>query len=112
MPPSGTVAAAEHDAQRTMLSSHMIAVSNFLKLGLSQFAKELSGSEQEFAVGMALVKAGTQPKPHEDPCTLGIDEGNHVANLWNDITRTPNKEAKDANDVLNGRTFANRIARR
>ena len=97
---AGKAVAAEHDAQLTrdlrscLETSVVIGMSNFLKLGLGQFAKELTGREQEYAVYMALVNAGELPRPIEDPSTLGINEGNHIANLWKVITLSPQQESK------------------
>ena len=64
-------------------------MSNFLKLGLTRFAKDLTKHDQEYTVTMALANAGMLQKPHEDPSTLGINEGNHIANLWKFITVSP-----------------------
>ena len=103
---SGKAVAAEHDAQLTKdlhscpETSHVIAVTNLLKLGLGKFAKDLTDHDQEYAVTMALVNARKLPRPHEDPSTLGINEGNHIANLWKFITVSPKQETRDPKQFL------------
>ncbi len=93
---SDTAATAEHGAEHTsetlmkdlrccLRTSGLSAMSHFLKHGLGNFAKDLTAHEQECAVTTALVNADI------DEGKLGIDDGNHIANLWNYITLTPKR---------------------
>ena len=86
--------AAEHAYDDTTLLS---AMPNFLTLGLSRFAKELTEDQREYAVTLALFNASTQPTPHGDQIKVAVDEGTHVAKLRNYITFAPQKKAKDGN---------------
>ncbi len=66
------------------------AMSNFLTLGLSQFAEDFTAEDREYAVSVALFDAYI-----EDHIQLSIDEGSLIAKWWDLVTLTPEKNAKD-----------------
>ena len=106
-------AAAEHAAEQAYDDEFVPnALSGFLTLGLSHFAKNLTDKDCEHHIAEALADAITQPKTHGDDATLEVYEGALVAKLWDCITLTLQKRAKDPTDVTRGLTFARSIARR
>ena len=98
---SSNAAAAEHGAENAYKTTSVLnAMSEFLTLCLNHFAKDLTANEREYAVYLAIYNASTQPKSPGDQITLGDDEGTLYANLWDCISLTKNKIAKDTSNFI------------
>ena len=100
-------AAAEHAAEQAGKTAGSIfevnkqedrllnAMYNFLSLGLSDYAEDLTPTDHEYAITLALHEAATNPKPHGDHNSLSLEKGTHLAKLWDCVGFTPGKETKD-----------------
>ncbi len=83
------------------------AMSNFLTLGLSQFAEDFTAEDREHAVSVALFDAYS-----EDHIQFSIDEGSLIAKWWDLVTLTPEKMPRTRLGLFLGRAVAKNIASR
>ncbi len=63
------------------------AMSNFLTLGLSQFAEGFTADDCQYAVSWALFDGSTKAKRQGGLFQLGIEEGSLVAKWWDIIEK-------------------------
>ena len=66
------------------------ALSNFLRLGLTNYAEHITTINHEHAITLALYDLATNPD-------LGIDEGTLLAKLWDYVAFSPPKKTTDSN---------------
>ena len=99
-PTAAPSAAAEHaEAGETGVDEEkeesIFRLESFLALGLRDFAKDLAPVDREYAVALALFEACSKPKQPGDHATLGSEEGDCLAKLWDYVTLTPQQQQKD-----------------
>ena len=98
-PTAAPSAAAEHaEAGETGVDEEKKDPSSgwkpFLALGLRDFAKDLAPVDREYDVALALFEACSKPKQPGDHATLGSEEGDCLAKMWDHMTLTPQKQQK------------------
>ena len=71
------------------------AMANFLSLGLSNYAVDLTPDDSEYTVYEALYNLATKPLPPGDDTTLGSEEGSLLAKWWDYVAFAPPKKTKD-----------------
>ena len=76
--------------------SSLDAMSNFLALGLSNYAGDLTPKDREYAVALALDEMET---PGDDTI-LGNDEGSLLAKLWDNVVFGPPQITKHSQNPV------------
>ena len=69
-------------AEYAMSDASLNALTNFLSLGLRNYAGGLAPDDREHAVYEALHNLATKPFPPGDDTTRGSEEGSLLAKLW------------------------------
>ena len=72
-----------------MSGASLEAMTNFLLLGLRNYAVDLTAADREYAVYEALYNLATEPLPPGDDTTLGSDEGSLLAKWWDYMAFAP-----------------------
>ena len=71
-------------------------MANFLSLGLSNCAVDLTPTDREYAVYEAIHNLATKPLSPGDDTSLGTEEGSLLAKWWEYVALTPPTKAKDS----------------
>ena len=72
------------------------AMTNFLLLGLRNYAVDLTADDREYAVYEALYNLATEPLPPGADTSPGSDEGSLLAKWWDYMAFAPPRETKDS----------------
>ena len=78
-----------------MSDASLDAMANFLSLGLSNYAVNLTADDREYAVYEALYNLATKPLPPGDDTALGSEENSLLAKWWDCVAFAPPKKTKD-----------------
>ena len=79
-----------------MPDASLDAMTNFLSLGLRNYAVDLTADDREYAVYEALYNLATEPLPPVDDTILGSDEGSLLAKWWDYMALAPPRKTKDS----------------
>jgi len=84
-----------------MSDASLNALTNFLSLGLRNYAGGLAPDDREHAVYEALHNLATKPFPPGDDTTRGSEEGSLLAKLWEYVAcASPKKTSSSANSLV------------
>ena len=79
-----------------MSGASLDAMTNFLLLGLRNYAVDLTAADREYAVYEALYNLATELLPLGDDTILGSDEGSLLAKWWDYMAFVPPRKTKDS----------------